>query len=261
MITAMMAERALVGARNNAEWCDAMCRAHAVPGGFGARAWTSARRTPLLYPDAVTLTRDARADDVLGTVDTASAGCSVKDSFAALDLTAAGFDVLFEAQWLHRPGDLPAPAAPPETEWKQVTSPAGLTEWAAAWDGGQGLAGLFRPELLSDPAVTFLAAHSRSGTRQGRIVAGAVVNLGAGAAGVSNLFAVDDDLDGAWAGCLGAVARRWPGTPVVGYEHGDDLDAAIRQGCAPAGPLRVWLASGPAADHAAASSEPAAADT
>lgn len=39
--------------RNNAEWCQAMCAAHGHPGTFGARAWTSTRRTPLSYPDAV----------------------------------------------------------------------------------------------------------------------------------------------------------------------------------------------------------------
>lgn len=36
-------------------------------------------------------------------IDTAAAGASVKDSFAGLDLTEAGFEVLFEARWIHRP--------------------------------------------------------------------------------------------------------------------------------------------------------------
>lgn len=42
-------------ARNNAEWCAAMCRAHGVAGEFGADAWAAAVRTPPYYPDAVTL--------------------------------------------------------------------------------------------------------------------------------------------------------------------------------------------------------------
>lgn len=42
-------------ALNNAEWCDAMCRAHGLPGVFTPRAWTNPARTPLFYPDAVTL--------------------------------------------------------------------------------------------------------------------------------------------------------------------------------------------------------------
>jgi hypothetical protein len=36
-------------------------------------------------------------------------GCSIKDSFASLDLTARGFRVLFDAQWIVRRG----PAIPP----------------------------------------------------------------------------------------------------------------------------------------------------
>ena len=58
--------------------------------------------------------------------------------------------------------------------------------------------------------------------------------------GVSNLFSVDDDLDRAWSGCLAAVGRLWPGLPVVGYEHGADLTAALRHGFTAAGALRVW---------------------
>jgi hypothetical protein len=60
-----------------------------------------AGRSPEAYPDAVSLDPAATADDVLSLVD-AGPGCSVKDSFAALDLRSAGFDVLFEAQWIHR---------------------------------------------------------------------------------------------------------------------------------------------------------------
>ncbi|MFK4689748.1 hypothetical protein RKD22_002683 [Streptomyces pristinaespiralis] len=233
----MIDKRAVSAARNNAEWCEAMCRAHGLSGVLGARAWTSGSRTPLLYPDAVTLTEDATADDVLDAVSTGP-GCSVKDSFATLDLSGAGFHVLFEAQWLHREPALPAPAAPDGVAWSRLDTPAELAEWAAAWGGGDGPAHLFRPELLSDPSVAFLAGRVGD-----RLSAGAVVSRGGDAVGISNLFAADGgDLDAAWAGCLSTVYARWPGVPVVGYEQGDDLAAAVRQGCVPVGPLRVWLA-------------------
>ncbi|MBT2368217.1 hypothetical protein J7E88_23565 [Streptomyces sp. ISL-10] len=235
----MSNDRALRAARNNAEWCEAMCRAHGRPGSFGAHAWTNTRRTPPLYPDAVTLTPEATAADVLAGIDAsaASPGASVKDSFARLDLAAAGFEVLFEAQWLYRPAGLPAPAAPEGLPWSPVTTAGELAEWATAWDGGQGLAGLFRAELLADPTTTLLAARDRGG----RVTAGVVLSTTVGAAGISNLFTLDDDLESAWAGCLSAVTSRWPRLPVVGYEGGDDLTAALRSGCEPAGPLRVWL--------------------
>ncbi|MEZ0071362.1 hypothetical protein [Planotetraspora sp. GP83] len=98
----------LAAARNNAEWCDAMCRAHGMPGGF-TESLFNPRKAPPYYPDAVTLTPDATVAEVLRlldrrAVDGEPGGASVKDSFARLDLSAAGFRVLFEAQWiLHLP--------------------------------------------------------------------------------------------------------------------------------------------------------------
>ncbi|MGP3964604.1 hypothetical protein ACTWPT_52470 [Nonomuraea sp. 3N208] len=35
-----------LAARDNAEWCGTMCRAHGLPGTFAERAWTNAARTP-----------------------------------------------------------------------------------------------------------------------------------------------------------------------------------------------------------------------
>lgn len=174
-------------------------------------------------------------------IDTASPGCSVKDSFACLDLEPLGLEVLFEAQWIHRPaGEAPAdPSA--AIRWEPLRSADSLPEWETAWnDGGQGT-GLFRPELLARDA-TFL-----SGTgADGKIVAGAVASPGESVVGISNLFAAGDAPGGeesAWAGCLTQVARLWPGLPVVGYESGESLDTAVRQGFTPVGPLRVWLST------------------
>lgn len=222
--------RARAAARNNAEWCAALCRAHGITGAWGPRAWTSARRTPLFYPDAVTLDPGAGPRETVERID-ASPGASVKDSFAALDLTADGFEVLFDAQWIHRPA--PAPGG---EEWEPVRTEAELARWERAWsDGDSG--GLFPPALLADDAHAFLAARDADG----RIVAGAVASRSASVVGVSNLFAADGDLDAAWAGCLGTLARHRPGLDVVGYESGDDLAAAVRAGFTPVGGLRIWL--------------------
>ncbi|GAA1885849.1 hypothetical protein GCM10009837_04170 [Streptomyces durmitorensis] len=228
-------EWAGAAARNNAEWCDAVCRTHGLRGEFGAGMWSSARRTPPLYPDAVTLTPDASAADLVARIDTASPGCSVKDSFACLDLDPLGFEVLFEAQWIHRePGPTPVAA---HLNWEQIKSSESLPAWETAWNDGEEGTGLFRPGLLSD-GTTFLAAYA-----EGRIVAGAIASPGASVVGVSNLFTSADE-ESAWAGCLAEVARLWPGLPVVGYESGESLDAAVGQGFTPVGPLRVWLHTG-----------------
>ncbi|MBO0512766.1 hypothetical protein [Streptomyces beijiangensis] len=214
-------------ALNNAEWCDALSRTHGVAGEFGATAWTAPRRTPPFYPDAVTLTADADAGQILGRVDTASGGCSVKDSYAGLDLTAAGFDVLFEAQWIHRPADRSTPAAGGPLRWRRVDADDELSAWETAWDGG--VTDLFRPDLLTDEAVAVLAGFNGS-----TIVAGAVANRSTSVVGLSNTF-------GNWPGALPQIAQLWPGLPLVGYESGDDLDAALGQGFEAVGPLRVWL--------------------
>ncbi|MFJ9581095.1 hypothetical protein ACIRQF_32490 [Streptomyces sp. NPDC101191] len=220
--------------RNNADWCDTMCRAHGLPGSFGPRAWTNARRTPLYYPDAVSLTEDAGTRDVLAGVDRSAPGASVKDSHARLDLAAEGFRLLFEARWIHRPAGLPTP--PVTAGHRVVRTPAELAAWALAWSGGDAdEAELFRPGLLADPSTTIVAGHAVDG----RILGGAVLTESAGVTGVSNLFTADGvPAAYAWAGALAAAD---PGLPVVGYESGDDLDAALAEGFEAIGALRVWL--------------------
>ncbi|MEU6863281.1 hypothetical protein ABZ924_08420 [Streptomyces sp. NPDC046876] len=217
---------------NNAAWCAAVC-----PGGvFTAGSWTSPRRTPPYYPDAVTLTREVSAAALTAGIDTQSPGCSVKDSFAVLDLAPAGFELLFEAQWIHRPADAAAPAPASALSWSRIESARDLDRWEAAWDGEEST-GLFHPGLLT-PEIAFLAGRSA----EGRIVAGAVANEAAGVVGVSNVFTQDGVADEeAWSGALAEIASLWPGRAVVGYEAGEDLATALRHGFTPLGPLRVWL--------------------
>ncbi|WP_369144118.1 hypothetical protein [Streptomyces sp. R44] len=219
--------------RNNAEWCQSMCRAHGLTGTFGPRAWTSAARTPLYYPDAVTLTEDAEAGDFLAGIDR-TAWASVKDSYARVDLEPEGFQVIVDAQWIARPAGLPTPAAP--GDWRPVRTPAELAAWALAWSGDDaGDAALFRPELLADPATTIVAGR----TEDGRILGGAVLSASARVTGVSNLFTGEGaDPAAIWAGVLASAPSD---RPVVGYESGEDLAAARAAGFRELGALRVWL--------------------
>ncbi|QXV59905.1 hypothetical protein CVV72_24770 [Amycolatopsis sp. TNS106] len=182
--------------RVNARWCDMVCRT----GTFTARVWKSARRTPPLYPDAMTLAPDATADEVLDGIDT-SPGCAVKDSFACLDLTPSGFEVLFEATWITRTARMPL-----EPGWSRVADPFG------------------------DPSVAVWSSGA----------AGVTANRDGGFAGLSNLY-TQGDLDDAWRGATSAVAASFPSLPITGYERGEDLDAALRNGYTALGPLRVWL--------------------
>lgn len=223
-------------ARNNADWCAAVCRTHGIASTFGETVWSSARRTPPYYPDAVTLRPEAVPADILAEIDTASPGCSIKDSFAALDLTSDGFVELFTAQWIHRPAGLPVPETP-GVRTERISTAARLRDWQAAWHGGDDTPDVFRPALLDDPSVLVLAVHD--GTN---LSGGVVLNRGAGLIGLSNLFAVDGgDIAAVWSSALTAAADHFPGLPIVGYEHGDDLAPALAGGFTELGALRIWL--------------------
>ena len=219
----------LVAASNNAHWCDVVCRSHGLPTRSDDDLWVCLRRSPPWYPDAVTLRPGVAAHDVLSFVDS-SPGCSVKDSFADLDLTSAGFRVLFEARWIHRP---PAPVpASDGPAWREVTTPARMRQWVSAHGGG----GNVRPELLRQPGVTFLGAYDGDA-----LVGGAVTNRSPSVLGVSNMFGDSTDPVTAWLGATAAVTARHPRATLVGYEAGASLDAARAAGFVAAGPLRVWV--------------------
>lgn len=223
-------------ARNNAGLCDSVCRTHGLQGDFGADAWSSSRRTPLLYPDAVTLRSDASAEEVLARIDRTGPGASVKDSFACLDLSRFGFTVLFEARWIYRPAELPVSPVPLEYSWEPVEDPDQLAIWSGAWSAANSASGVFQPQLLADESVTVLG-----GWNSGRLVAGAVMNRSESVVGISNLFYSDVPAADAWAGCVQTVSRLWPGRAIVGYEHDGDLTIAIRYGFSPIGAVRIWV--------------------
>ena len=224
-------------ARNNAEWCDTFCRTHEIVGCFRADSWFSPVRTPPYYPDAVTLLPGTTTDQVLSGIDTGE-GCSVKDSFAVLDLAAAGFRPLFRAMWLVRkPDQTRSVSARP---WSAVTSEEQLGEWEAAWGERPDGSGFFRRALLEDETITVLAGYDAD-----RIVAGAVATRSAKVIGLSNLFATEGDLESAWVGAAAAAAALWGDMPIVAYESGAALDAAEAARFTPIGELVVWLNASP----------------
>lgn len=185
------------------------------------------------YPDAVTLRRGVAAPALLSRIDTTSPGCSVKDSYADLDLSPYGFHELFSATWLGGSG---TPPRPPEgtSLWESVGADD-LDAWEAAWAGRPDPERLFRPELLTAPGVTFL------GARRGRaFTAGCILTAVDSAVGVSNVFDTDGTLETTWHAILRWTALEHPAKPVVGYESGAYVAAAVRAGLRPLGELRVW---------------------
>jgi hypothetical protein len=158
----------------------------------------------------------------------------VKDSFADLDLTSAGFRPLFRAEWLHRaPHDSRAAS---RRGWSRVTTEQQLGEWESAWAESPETSGFFRPALLAVETIAVLARYAR-----GRIAAGAIANRSATVIGLSNVFDAGGDLESAWSGGAEAVEALWGGMPVVGYDSDESLDAARRAGFESIGELVVWI--------------------
>lgn len=218
-------------ARNNAEWCDAFCRTYGIVGRLEPELWTSPKRTPPLYPDAVTLAPGIAPAQLLAGIDT-SDGCSVKDSFADLDLSAHSFRVLFRGEWLFRAGD----TAPASSRWLVIETREQLEEWESTWRASPAEPAFFRPALLANAAIAVLARYDGD-----RVAAGAIANRSATVVGLSNVFDTDGDVASAWRDAARAAQARWGSVPIVSYDSGAALEAAHEAGFGSVGELAVWV--------------------
>ncbi|MCX6049614.1 MAG: hypothetical protein NT075_31325 [Chloroflexi bacterium] len=243
----MSNQQALLAAYNNAMWCDVVCRAHGQLGEFTPELWLNRQATPAYYPNAVTLRGvDGCAAQMVQLGEFARTGVlkewAVKDSFCTLDLTALGFRILFEAEWIYRAPDLPKPDFTGEdVQWRPLKHPSDLVAWEAAWAGEpvdefSTREAIFKPSLLTDPDITFVAAYQAE-----RIIAGAIANRTQGVVGLSNVFVPALHEAPFWAGCVAAVIDAFPGLPVVGYERDEELTQAKALGFETVGPLRIWV--------------------
>jgi hypothetical protein len=233
-----MDDRVTLAARNNALWCDVICRSHGLRTDLDDLMWSSPTRTPPYYPDAVTLSPGASEYDVLARIDS-SDGCSVKDSFSRLDLSIEDFARLVEGQWIWHDGP-PAAVTAEDRRWSAVSSASGLEDWQRARSRGEPDAAILRPALLAEPGVHVLAARARHAP-DGPVVAGAIVSVSGPVAGVGNLFAVDGDETRVWGEVAAHARELTGGLPLVGWEAGESLDQAVAAGCVRLGPLTVWI--------------------
>ncbi len=235
-------------ARNNAIWCDTVCRAHDVPGEFYDALWVNRHPVPRFYSNAITLGDQLNAAAQLAHIQALlesdlPGNWSVKDSFCVLDLGNLGFQILFEATWLWR---APAPTASRDTDpgirWTLVHGESELAQWETAWSGKPANTSmlpqsrLFVPGLLADQNVAFIAAY-----QDDTIGAGAIANRTGNVVGLSNVFVLAADSDLFWAGCITTVQECFPGLPLVGYERGEELIVAQRAGFERLQNLRVWV--------------------
>jgi hypothetical protein len=216
-------------------WYEDLFALHGVGSVLTDGLWGGLAAAPPLHSDAVTVEPEVSAGQVAERLAGRIAGRSsigVKDSFAHLDLTGHGFEVLFGATWIHRP-----PAEPPArlgslpAEWTVVRTAAELAEWT----GHHDTTGVLLPGLLERAHFAVLA--KRTG---GQISCGAVARLGSGAVDLSNVYAAEGHAVD-WPGVVAAATATFPGRQLVGYERGADLDGALSAGFAGVGNLTVWV--------------------
>ncbi len=228
----MVADRDVIAARNNAEWCAAVWKAHGLTVGQRHGLWFCAEETPQYYPNVVTV--DPAADPDLqvafirGLVERSDFEFSVKDSFASLSLASAGLIPLFSATWLWFDPGKPPPLRE-GTSWRCIASTE-LMRWERAWRGDDlEHTRTFPDALLDDPGANVIGGFDS----QGRIVAGAIAYRTAEAIGLTNVF-------GSQGQVIAALASLLPPAPVVAYQPGEDLTGAQARGFLPLGPLTVW---------------------
>jgi len=238
--------RAELAARNNAAWCDAVCRAHGVAGEFHDGLWLNRHPVPRFYPNVVTLSNQDGLAQIRALSADLPGSWSIKDSFSSLNLAPLGFRSLFEAMWLWR-----APSRPLQSpvvsglRWTCIQGTSELMEWETAWNEdptqqpSAGQPPLFLPALLADPEILFIGAY-----QDHRLVAGAIANHTDGVVGLSNVFVPAGDPGPFWAGCVAMVHERFPGLPLVGYESRPESAIAQQIGFELLQPLKVWIRQG-----------------
>jgi hypothetical protein len=208
-------------ALNNARWCDAVCRAHGHPGRMLPHMWVNAATVPRFYPNAVTLAvGDAALEEQRTTVEILQKSnlpgrWSVKDSFNSLDLSRRGFDLLFDAKWIR--GGMPAAGAESDIVWQREEKD---TE---TWP-------------FDDPGFAMF-----KGRRGFKVVAGFMLYRSDDVVGVSNVVAETADAAAVWRSLGLLAAQTFPRLPLVGYESGHELKAAVDAGFEAGDKLRVWV--------------------
>jgi hypothetical protein len=214
----------------NLGWYGDLCALHGVASSLDDGLWWSRTPPPPLHSDAVVIEPCVTARQVLDRVADRSR-CGVKDSFATLDLTSGGLQVLFDASWMHREASPDRSLPSGSSTWSRVTTAEELETWTSLHD----TTGVLLPGLLAWAHIAVLAKHA-----EGEIIAGAVARLAGGVIDVSNTFAVaGHHLD--WPELVAVVAGRFPGRTMVGYTRGEELDDAVEAGFTVVGDLRVWV--------------------
>lgn len=214
--------------RASRAWYDDVFAAHGIPTRVDDELWWALAEPPPWHSAVKTLGRDVPADRVVRAVEPFE-HCSVADSYGTLDLVPFGFRRLFTAAWLHHEGARPSVSLP--DGWGVVTEPEDLTRWNEQHD----YAGVLLPAFLDHPRFTILSRHQSTD-----LAGGAVLHEVGPCVELSNAWAAqegDEDI----AAMVACAAVHFPGRPLVGYAHGDELGRWLAAGFRATGAQVVWV--------------------
>jgi hypothetical protein len=227
---------------NSLSWYENVCGVWGLQGILTPDAWFLREPAPPYYSNVVSLSVGGIAAQRAAISDVAShltGGFSVKDSFATLDLSGIGFRELFSAHWLWQDPSTTAVSTGNLNLWSKISTEPELKEWESAWSssGSPTNDSVFKPALLNAESVCFFAAR-----KSGRVVAGCIANRSPnGVVGFSNFFAPECERDMYEGQAVACASNFAAGEPLVGYEHGSDLQRLESLGFSRVGSLRVWL--------------------
>lgn len=214
---------------SSVHWYEDIFALHGIPTAIQDGLWRSLGRPPRWHSAAKTTTPGNVKAEALRAVE-AFDHCAIADSFGVLDLSDAGFSLLFEATWVHHPALTQTADALPEG-WSVIGAEKELEKWNREHD----TLDVLLPPLLIHPRFQFLCEKSDD-----RLLGGAVLHdTGGGIVGMSNEWAVAGREPDP-AALLSCAANLYPGCSVVGYEQGQALEALLDEGFTAVGPQRVW---------------------
>ena len=199
-------------------------------------------KTPPLYSNLVTFSKDWKPDDIFKRIDFHYENekwneWSVKDSFGVLDLSIYGFTKLFDAQWIY----LEAEKFKPDRtignlRYEIVKAEDVLSAWRIAWDSDEQLGKeIFNRKLLDNPKVYFVAGFDGK-----QILSGCLVNRTGNVLGISNFFAPGTGIE-YWSDAISFILNSIERTNIVGYERKELTKKLQMLQIEAVGDLTVWL--------------------
>jgi hypothetical protein len=225
----MTDNRAIMAARNNADWYAMMFNVHGLKYQRSEIAFLALEPPPAFHSWMTTLDPDseiALRELISQCVDRPCFG--LKDSFHCLELAPQGLVMLFSATWIWTD----AVQAADTNGWHQITSVSELLSWERAWKVGGSPSDRrqFPDPILERSDVVIWGRRGNDG-----FDAGVIANISSDCVGLSNCFGEE-----VYPAAATLCAELANGLPIVGYERGDDLGAALGSGFTATGLLRVW---------------------